>query len=341
MVEAGERSHLERVPEPQLSYISTKGNAIKMPPWPKLPAKAAYLALNNPKRRNALSLSVLRDLRDQLHKFNTSRVDGKLRILPPFQPAILDELETAQSQTESSAVEKYGWLLDPSKWRETREGLPSVLVLRSEGPVFSAGHDLGELRQLPYHEVKETFALCAEVMTLIRRSPAPVIGVIQGLATAAGCQLALATDLPITCASTQFRLPGASLGLPCTSPSTSASRRLGNAFTYRMLATAEPVRADQLPGGSIDIVPDEDALEKRVEALVDQMANRTAAQPQALGKWAYWTQTGFQGQSSASGDGYEDAVAWTGRVMAIHARGEDAREGMNSFFEKRKPEWKT
>ena len=311
-----------------------------MPVWPKLPARAAYLALDNPKRRNALSLNVLRDLRDQLHRYNTSPNDGKLRILPPFRPNILDKLETAQFQTDSKAAENYGWLLDASKWRETREGLPSVLVLRSEGPVFSAGHDLGELRQLPYEEVKETFALCAEVMSLIRRSPAPVIGYIQGLATAAGCQLALATDLPIACASTQFRLPGASLGLPCTSPSTSASRRLGNAFTYRMLATAEAVRADQLPGGSIDIVPDDEALERRVESLVDQMANHMAAQPQALGKWAYWTQTGFQGQS-ASGDGYEDAVAWTGRVMAIHARGADAQEGFNAFFDKRKPEWKT
>ena len=304
-----------------------------MSPWPKLPAKAAYLALNNPKRRNALSLSVLRDLRDQLHAFNTSPKDGKLRILPQFKPNILDELEAAQFKNDSPAGDTYGWLLDASKWREAREDLPSVVVLRSEGPVFSAGHDLGELRQLSYDEVKETFALCAEVMSLIRRSPAPVIGVIQGLATAAGCQLALATDLPIACASTQFRLPGASLGLPCTSPSTSASRRLGNAFTYRMLATAEAVRADHLPGGSIDIVADEEALEKRVEILVDQLATRTAAQPQALGKWAYWTQTGL--------DAYEDAVSWTGRVMAIHARGADAKEGFNAFFEKRKPEWKT
>ena len=205
-----------------------------MPAWPKLPVKAAYLALKNPKRRNALSLSVLRDLRDELYKFNTSPSDGKVRILPPFQPTILDQLEAAHDQTDSIAVEDYGWLLDASKWREHRSGLPSVLVLRSEGPVFSAGHDLAELRQLSHAEVKETFALCAEVMSLIRRSPAPIIGYVQGLATAAGCQLALAADLPVTCGSTQFRLPGASLGLPCTSPSTAASRRLGNAFTYRM-----------------------------------------------------------------------------------------------------------
>ncbi|KAK3713322.1 hypothetical protein LTR37_008514 [Vermiconidia calcicola] len=310
-----------------------------MPPWPRLPVKAAYLALNNPKRRNALSLSVLQDLRDQLHRFNTSPADGKLRILPAFQPAILDKLEAAVAGTDAQAAAEYGWLLEAPKWREHREGLPNVLVLRSEGPVFSAGHDLGELRQLPYNEVKETFAICAEVMSLIRRSPAPVIGAVHGLATAAGCQLALATDLPIAKAETQFRLPGASLGLPCTSPSTSASRRLGNAFAYRMLSTAEPIRADQLPVGSIDVVADEEALEKRVETIVDRMANQTAAQPQALGKWAYWTQVGLQG--GEGGDGYEEAVAWTGRMMALHARGEDAREGMNSFFEKRKPEWKT
>ena len=203
--------------------------------WPKLPAKAAYLALNNPKRRNALSLSVLRDLRDQLHRYNTSPVDGRLRILPPFQPSIVTKLEAACEQDDPAAKEEFGWLLDAPTWREHREGLPNVVVLRSEGPVFSAGHDLGELRQLSYHEVKETFALCAEVMQLIRRSPAPVVGVIGGkLATAAGCQLALTTDLPVACASTKFSLPGASLGLPCTSPSTAASRRLGNAFTYRM-----------------------------------------------------------------------------------------------------------
>jgi enoyl-CoA hydratase/carnithine racemase len=205
-----------------------------MPPWPKLPARAAYLVLDNPKRRNALSLSVLQNLRDQLLLFNTSPADGKVRILPPFRPGILEKLEDAYTHEDSQAKEEYDWLVDAAAWTRHRDGLPNVLVLRSEGPVFSAGHDLGELRSLSHQEVKRTFSLCAEVMTLIRRSPAPVIGAIGGLATAAGCQLALATDLPIAKAETQFRLPGASLGLPCTSPSTSASRRLGNSFTYRM-----------------------------------------------------------------------------------------------------------
>jgi len=308
--------------------------------WPVLPSRAAYLTLNNARRRNALSLAVLRDLRDQLHAYNKSPSSGQLTILPPFKPEILNELETAAKAPNSDAGQQYGWLLDSAKWRDEREGLPNVIVLRSDGPVFSAGHDLGELRTLSHDDVKETFALCAEVMSLIRRSPAPVIGVIQGLATAAGAQLALTTDLPIAAASTQFRLPGASLGLPCTSPSTAVSRRLGYAFTYRLLALAEPVRADRLPGGAVDVVEDEAGLDKRVAEAVSQLAERTAGQPLALGKWAYWTQVGMNGRE-AGGDGYEDAVAWAGRIMALHARSDDAQEGMNAFFEKRPPVWKT
>ena len=301
------------------------------PALPKLPAKAAYLVLSNARKRNSLSLGVLRDLKAQMIAHHTSPVDGKLHILPPFRPDVLSELESASTQSELK------WLVSAEEWQKHRKGLPNVIVLRSEGPVFSAGHDLKELRSLSYDEVKETFALCAEVMSLIRRSPAPVVGRIQGLATAAGCQLALTTDLPVAAASTQFRLPGATLGLPCTSPSTSAARRLGHAFTYRMLAMAEPVRADALPGGVVDVVDDEAGLDKRVQEMVVQLAEKTAGQPQALGKWAYWTQVGMKGD----GDAYEEAASWAGRVMALHAKGDDAQEGMNAFFEKREPQWKT
>lgn len=305
--------------------------------WPKLPVRAAYLALHNPQRRNALSLAILRDLREQLIRYNTSPADGKLRILPPFQPGLLDRLENVADK--KSGNDDLKWLLDAGEWHAHRQGLPDVVVLRSEGPVFCSGHDLGELRKLSHDEVKETFALCAEVMSLIRRSPAPVVGAIQGLATAAGAQLALTTDLPIAAATTQFRLPGASIGLPCTSPSTAVSRRLGAPFTYRMLALAEPIRADQLPGGAVECVDDHDALETRVEQVVEKLTNESAPQSQAFGKWAFWTQYGLTGEASG-GDGYEEAVSWTGRVMALHARSDEAKEGISAFFEKRPPSWR-
>jgi len=304
--------------------------------FPTLSRKAAYLTIDNVKRRNALSVAVLRSLRTQLHDFNRSP-DGKVNFLPPFKPAIIDELEAA---SRGKARSEYSWLLDAEEWQRVRRDLPNVIVLRTEGPVFSSGHDLAEMRKLPYAEVKEAFALCAEVMSLIKRSPAPVVAVVQGLSTAAGAQLAFTTDFPIALATTKFQLPGASIGLPCTSPSTALARRLGSAFTYRMLALAEAVEARHLPSGTVDVVEDESRLEERVAHVVDRLAEKTAGQPQAFGKWAYWTHLSFTGGGSGA-DGYEDAVSWAGRVMALHARAADAQEGIASFFEKRQAQWRT
>lgn len=305
--------------------------------FPTISKRAAYLTIDNAKRRNALSLAVLRSLKNQLQHYNRGP-DGEIHILPPFKPELIKELEAA---SKNGVKSKYSWLLNADEWNQSRQNLPRVLVLRTEGPVFSSGHDLAELRKMPHDEIKETFALCAEVMTLIRRSPVPVIAVIQGLATAAGAQLAFTADFPIALGSTKFQLPGASIGLPCTSPSTAVSRRLGSAFTYRMLAMAEPVEARSLPAGAVEVVEDEAQFEDRIAHTVDRLANHTASQPQAFGKWAYWTHLSFGGASDAGADGYEDAVGWAGRVMALHARSADAQEGTSSFFEKRKPQWKT
>lgn len=304
--------------------------------FPSLSKRAAYLTIDNAKRRNALSLAVLRSLRDQLYAFNRGP-DGKLNILPPFKPSILNELEAS---SKSDVRSTYSWLVNSEEWQNIRKGLPNVVVLRTEGPVFSSGHDLAELRKLSHEEVKETFALCAEVMTMIRRSPAPVVAVVQGLATAAGAQLAFTVDFPIALGTTKFQLPGSSIGLPCTSPSTAVARKLGSAFTYRMLAMAEPLEAKSLPGGAVEIVEDEASLEERVAQVVAKLSEETAAQPQAFGKWAYWTQLSYTGAESGA-DGYEDAAFWAGRVMALHARSADAKEGITSFFEKRRPQWKT
>lgn len=323
-------------------------------PLPRLPAKAAYLYLNNPARRNALSVSVLRDLRDQLHKHLTSPLTGRLLVLPPFQPSVLDQLESGSDHLR--------WLTDASEWARQRDGLPNVLVLRSEGPVFSSGHDLKALASASHDEVKETFSLCAEVMSLLRRSPAIVVCPVQGLATAAGFQLAMTTDFPIALASTQFALPGMSIGLPCTSPSTSVSRRLPPALAYRMFASAETVTADRLQG-AVDVVPvpeqaEQDqsgaaatvAFENRVSEVIQRLAERTAGQSQAQGKWAFWAQRSI-GQSSVSGspvegdevagDDYADAARWAGKAMALHAKSVDAKEGISAFLEKRPPVWKT
>lgn len=317
---------------------------------PKLPSNASYIRLSNPERRNALSFAVLRDIKEQLVHALTSPSSGKLRILPPCNTQILTNLENAVNRApgDSADWKHYGWLVNASEWARERAGLPDVLVLRSEGTVFSSGHDLKELTKLRPDEVKSLFALCAEVMALLRRSPALVVCPVQGLATAAGFQLAMATDYPIALPSTQVCLPGAKIGLPCTSPSTAVSRRLPPAMTYRLLATAQPITAADIPG-AIDVVPVADhdqsadqasaAFEGRVAAVVEQLAGMSAQQ-QAVGKWAYWTQLGIRSSDgSEGGDGFEAAAQWAGRVMAMHAKSGDAKEGIDAFFQKRPPAW--
>ncbi|KAI7779044.1 hypothetical protein LA080_001390 [Diaporthe eres] len=317
--------------------------------FPKLPAKAAYIHLNNPKKRNALSLSVLQDLRNQLHRHLTSPRTGRLLLLPPFNP---DTIKVLRSHNGTNSDGPFKWLTDSTAWRRDREGLPNVLVLRSEGPVFSAGHDLRELQHASEDEVKKTFALCAEVMTLIRRSPAPVVCPVQGLATAAGFQLAMTADYPIALGSTMFQLPGMRIGLPCTSPATAVSRRLPAALAYRLFATGESISAGELGAGVLDVVPVPEhaestdtaaaAFEARVGAVVSRLAGGTAGQPQAFGKWAYWSQLAVESRGEReSMDDYEAASHWAGDVMAMHAQSEDANEGINAWKEKRKPGWKT
>ncbi|EFQ28943.1 enoyl-CoA hydratase/isomerase [Colletotrichum graminicola] len=320
---------------------------------PKLPAKAAYLHIRNPAKRNALSLEVLEDLRTQLLSHLTSRETGRVLTLPAFKPSVLSELETAShhAHSRSGGSSKHRWLVDASEWRRVREGLPNVLIIRSTGPVFSSGHDLKQIASLSHAEVKHTFALCAEIMSLIRHSPAPVVCPIQGLATAAGLQLALSTDYPIALSTTKFQLPGARIGLPCTSPSAAVSRRLPPGQAYRLLLSAEAVPADEMRG-AVDVVPTPDhaestdtaaaAFEGRVAEIVERLAG-SAGQPMALGKWAFWTQLGIKGDAvhEGGGDGYEDAATWAGRVMALHARSVDAKEGMSAFAQKRKPVWQT
>ncbi|EJT72205.1 enoyl Coenzyme A hydratase domain containing 3 [Gaeumannomyces tritici R3-111a-1] len=199
---------------------------------PELPAKAAYILINNPARRNALCLATLRDLRDQLTRALTSPLTGRPLLLPPFRPQLLPAFERAaglppkpwpegpdstakkrkkrkkkmQKQAPNTTAtttdedDDPTWLVDPAAWNHHRAGLPSVLVLRSSVPssrVFSSGHDLRELSTLSPDDVRATFALCADVMSLLRRSPAPVVCAVEGLATAAGMQLALTADLVV------------------------------------------------------------------------------------------------------------------------------------------------
>jgi enoyl-CoA hydratase/carnithine racemase len=297
---------------------------------PALPHGAVYIKFGNEAKRNALGRQELELLRNQLTTALTPKGGAEPLLLPG-------------TRERNQPI----WLRDLGAWRKATEGIPRVLVLRSEGPVFCSGHNLAELQTQSSEERKGVFNLCANVMRLIRLSPAPVVCPVQGLATAAGFQLAMATDFPIALADTPFCLPGMKIGLPCTSPATAVSRRVPPSLAYRMFAMGDIVRADELCG-AVDVVrvPENadqgrKALEDRVVQVVKRLAVETAPMAQASGKWSFWLQHhyGSQVDHKESQDVLHDATQWAGTVMHSGLATEDAREGVKAFLSKRAPVW--
>ena len=215
-----------------------------------------------------------------------------------------------------------------------------VVVLAAQGPVFSAGHDLRELRALSGDDAVgatssarclPVFVECSRMMATIVRMPKPVLGCVQGLATAAGCQLAASCDLVVAGESAAFATPGVDLALFCSTPAVAVGRSIGRKAAMEMLLTGERVsarRACEL--GLVNrVVPNAE-----LEAHVAELASKIAAHsPLALaaGKTTFYRQLE---------KGLEDAYRETSRVMAHNLLSEDAREGIDAFFDKRPPSWR-
>ena len=209
-----------------------------------------------------------------------------------------------------------------------------AVVIAAEGRAFCAGHDLKEMRAEPSQAYYEAlFAQCARLMVSLQRLPVPVIARVQGLATAAGCQLVAACDLAVAARSARFAVSGVNLGLFCSSPSVALSRNLPAKPAFEMLVTGEFVSADEARAlGLVNRVAgsdDPDALDAAVEALVAAIV----AKPRvaiALGKRLFYRQLGQDVESA-----YADA----GRTMALNMMDEAALEGVQAFIDKRPPRW--
>ena len=207
-----------------------------------------------------------------------------------------------------------------------------VVVLRSEGPVFSSGHDLNEMIDRDAESYAAVFALCTEVMEAIRLLPKPVIAQVQGLATAAGCQLAATCDLAVAGESAAFATPGVRIGLFCTTPGVALARAVPSTKkAMEMLLTGEPVPAAQaLEIGLVNrVVPDAE-LEENVMALARQIG-AASAHTLAVGKAAFYEQIELDRPAA-----YEVAQ----QVMVDNLLDEDAHEGITAFLQKRPPQWK-
>lgn len=206
-----------------------------------------------------------------------------------------------------------------------------VVVLGASGKAFCAGHDLKEMRAQPslaYYQ--RLFARCAQVMLAIQHLPVPVIARVQGIATAAGCQLVAMCDLAVASRDARFAVSGVNLGLFCSTPGVALSRNLPRKAAFEMLVTGDFISADEAQAkGLVNRVAAPEALDAEVEALVA----RIVAKPRvaiALGKGLFYRQL-----EAGIAAAYEDA----GRTMACNMMDECALEGVQAFIEKRPPNW--
>jgi enoyl-CoA hydratase/carnithine racemase len=211
-----------------------------------------------------------------------------------------------------------------------------VLVIAAEGKAFCAGHDLKEMTtcRAEGDQGKAAFAAlfeqCSKLMQTIVRHPKPVIAEVQGIATAAGCQLVASCDLAVASSEARFATPGVNIGLFCSTPMVALSRNLNRKHAMEMLLTGEMVSASQAYHmGLLNRVVEHAKLSEETMALARQIASKPGATVKT-GKEAFYRQIEM---------GLSDAYDYASRVMTENMLAAEAEEGICAFIEKREPKW--
>jgi len=212
-----------------------------------------------------------------------------------------------------------------------RDDSVRLVVLAAAGKAFCAGHDLKEMRARPSLEYyQRLFAQCARMMLAIRRLPVPVVARVQGIATAAGCQLVAQCDLAVASSEARFAVSGVNLGLFCSTPSVALSRNVGTKEAFEMLLTGEMISASEAKQrGLVNRVVEPAAL----DAELDKLLGSIVAKPRvaiAMGKELFYRQAEL---------GLEAAYDLAGQTMACNMMEDAALEGVQAFIEKRAPRW--
>jgi enoyl-CoA hydratase/carnithine racemase len=211
-----------------------------------------------------------------------------------------------------------------------------VIVIAADGPAFSSGHDLKEMTT---HRKEADggraafaalFAQCSKLMQTIVRHPKPVIAQVQGIATAAGCQLVASCDLAIASTDARFATPGVNIGLFCSTPMVALSRNVSRKHAMEMLLTGEMIPAEEARRiGLVNRIAPPEALERETMEL----ANLIASKPRStvkIGKEAFYRQLEMP---------LSDAYDYASQVMTANMLDAEAREGIGAFVEKRDPHW--
>ncbi|NIR41095.1 MAG: enoyl-CoA hydratase [Actinobacteria bacterium] len=206
----------------------------------------------------------------------------------------------------------------------------SVVVIDAEGPAFSAGHDLGELCGIDFPAAQALFDASGELMDTIHSIRQPVIAAVDGVATAAGCQLVAACDLVVATERSTFATPGVQIGLFCSTPMVPLSRAVGRKRAMEMLLTGDPIPArTAAEWGLVNTVVPDGELTAAVDSLVGRIV-RWSSHTIALGKSAFYEQL-----DRPEPEAYDIAKI----VMSENAVDAVAQEGMRAFLDKREPDW--
>ncbi|XP_068962489.1 enoyl-CoA hydratase domain-containing protein 3, mitochondrial-like isoform X2 [Petaurus breviceps papuanus] len=240
------------------------------------------IILNNPKKRNALSLAMLKSLQN-------------------------DILHDAES-------------------KDLR-----VIIISAEGPVFSSGHDLKELTDEQSQDYRaEVFQTCAEVMMLIQKHPVPIIAKVNGLATAAGCQLVASCDIALASEKSHFATPGVNVGLFCSTPAVALGRAVPKKVALEMLFTGEPITAQEaLLHGLLSKVVPEEKLEEETMKIAQKICTSSRSVV-TVGKATFYRQLTKD---------LKTAYHLASQAMMDNLATRDGQEGITAFIQKRKPVW--
>ena len=213
-----------------------------------------------------------------------------------------------------------------------RDESARAVVIAAAGKAFCAGHDLKEMRAAPSLAYYETlFARCAQVMLAVQQLPVPVIARVQGIATAAGCQLVAMCDLAVASRDARFAVSGVNYGLFCSTPGVALARNLSRKAAFEMLVTGDFISADEARDkGLVNRVADAAGLDAEVERLVASIVAKPRVAV-AMGKALFYRQI-----ETGIAAAYDDA----GRTMACNMMDDAALEGVQAFIEKRRPDWR-
>jgi len=202
------------------------------------------------------------------------------------------------------------------------------IILNAEGPVFSAGHNFGEMKGAAEEDAHHLFTVCSNLMQTVHQIPQPVIASVHALATAAGCQLVATCDLAVAARSAAFALPGGKGGLFCHTPLVAVARSLPQKRALELALTGDPISAETaLQWGFINEVVDDDQLHDATIALLSR-ASRGSIYSKGLGKKTFYEQIDMD-----EDEAYKHATDVMARAVVMP----DAQEGISAFLDKRHP----